>query len=85
MNEQEYLESMNQLKVKYDENELIRKKHVRKYNDLYKTLTICYGLLRCYIDNNYYHCEHDIIIEELRAYLSSALFENLENCDTDED
>jgi hypothetical protein len=85
MNEQEYIESMNQLKDKFNDNELIKKKYIRKYNEIYKTLSICYGLVRCYVDNNHYHCEHDILIGELRAYLSTALFQHLEDCDTDDE
>ena len=85
MNEQQYLDMTNQLKEKFDANELIKKKYIKKYNDVYKVLAICYGLTRCYIDNNSYHCEHDIIIGELRAYLSMTLFEHLENCDSDDE
>ena len=69
MNEQQYIELTNQLKVKFNDNEIIRKKSIRKFNELYKTLTICYGLVRCYVDNNHYHCEHDILIGELRSLI----------------
>ena len=85
MNEQEYIELTNQLKVKFNDNEIVIKKHIRKYNELYKVLTICYGLTRCYIDNNSYHCEHDILIGELRTYLSMALFKHLDDCESDDD
>ncbi len=84
MNEQQLLEMTKQLKEKFDANESIKNNYIEKYNDLYKTLTICYGLIRCYIDNNSYHCEHDILIGEIRSYLSMNLFTHLENSDTDD-
>ena len=74
-----------QLKLKFDENEKQTKKYIRKYNDLYKIMTVCYGLLRCYIDLNNYRCEHDIILDELRGYLSEYLFKHLEDVDSDDE
>lgn len=85
MNSQEYLDMTEQLKKKYDDNEKIKKKYIRKYNDLYKVMVICYGLTRTYIDNNSFHTEDDILLGELRGYLSEALFTHLEDVESDDE
>lgn len=78
MNEGEYLEMANQLKEKFEDNEKKIKKYISKYNQLYKTMAICYGLLRSYIDSTDM-AEHDFTLSELRSYLSTSLFSHLED------
>lgn len=76
---------VNQLKLKFDENELIKKKYIRRYNNIYKIMTVCYGLTRTYIENNPFHTVDDILLGELRGYMSSILFEHLEDTESDEE
>lgn len=78
MNEGEYLEMANQLKEKYEDNEKKIKKYIGKYNELYKTMAICYGLLRSYIDSTDM-AEHDFTLSEIRSFLSTSLFSHLED------
>jgi hypothetical protein len=85
MNEQTYIEMVNQLKVKFDENELIKKKYIKRYNNIYKIMTVCYGLTRTYIENNAFHAADDILLGELRGYMSSILFEHLEDTESEEE
>ena len=85
MNEQEYLELTNQLKEKYESNQLITRRNIRKYNSLYKKVSVCYGLLRTYIDSNFCHAEHDLLLGELRGYLSDILFDHLEDSQSEEE
>ncbi len=80
MNEGEYLEMANQLKEKYEDNEKKIKKYIGKYNELYKTMAICYGLLRSYIDSTDM-AEHDFTLSEIRSFLSTSLFSHLEDDD----
>lgn len=78
MNEGEYLEMANQLKQKFEDNEKKIKKYIGKYNELYKTMAICYGLLRSYIDSTDM-AEHDFTLSEIRSFLSTSLFSHLED------
>ncbi len=78
MNEGEYLEMANQLKQKFEDNEKKIKKYISKYNQLYKTMAICYGLLRSHIDSTDM-AEHDFTLQEIRSYLSTSLFSHLED------
>lgn len=80
MNEGEYLEMANQLKEKFEDNEKKIKKYISKYNQLYKTMAICYGLLRSYIESNDM-AEHDFTLSEIRSFLSTSLFSHLEDDD----
>lgn len=78
MNEGEYLEMANQLKQKFEDNEKKVIKYISKYNKLYKTQAVCYGLLRSYIDSTEM-AEHDFTLSEIRSYLSTSLFFHLED------
>ena len=78
MNEGEYLEMANQLKQKFEDNEKKNKKYINNYNQLYKTMAICYGLLRSHIDSTDM-AEHDFALCEIRSYLSTSLFSHLED------
>lgn len=81
--ENEYLEMANQLKIKFEENDKLVSEYVSKYNELYKTMTVVYGLLRTYIDNTN-HSEYDTFLGEMRTYLSETLFKHLKDNDYDE-
>tara|TARA_R110001592_G_scaffold19427_5_gene79724 strand:- start:2879 stop:3136 length:258 start_codon:yes stop_codon:yes gene_type:complete len=85
MNEQTYLELVNQLKEKFDENDIIKRRYIRKYNNLYKIMAVCYGLTRTYIENNPLNNIDDIILGELRGYMSSILFDHLEDTESDDE
>ena len=85
MNEQEYLELTNQLKLKFDENEKKTNRAIQNYNELYKVVTICYGLIRTYIENNEDYSIYDLFLAEAREYLSIATFKHLEYIDSDEE
>ena len=61
-------------------NEKKIKKYIGKYNELYKTMAICYGLLRSYIDSTDM-AEHDFTLSEIRSFLSTSLFSHLEDDD----
>tara|TARA_R110002049_G_scaffold94991_1_gene233550 strand:+ start:350 stop:607 length:258 start_codon:yes stop_codon:yes gene_type:complete len=85
MNENEYLELTNQLKLKFDENEKKTKKAIQDYNELYKVTTMCYGLIRTFIENNENYTIYDIFLAEAREYLSMATFKHLQDIDSDDE
>ena len=85
MNENEYLELTNQLKLKFDENEKKTNKAIQDYNELYKVVTLCYGLIRTYIENNEDYSIYDLFLAEAREYLSLATFKHLQDIDSDYD
>ena len=85
MNEQEYLELTNQLKLKFDENEKKTNKAIQDYNQLYKIVTMCYGLVRIYIENNDDYSIYDVFPAEAREYLSIETFKHLQDIESDEE
>ena len=85
MNENEYLELTNQLKLKFDENEKKTNKAIQNYNQLYKVVTICYGLIRTFIENNDNYSIYDVFLAEAREYLSIETFKHLQDIESDEE
>jgi len=77
-NENEYLESMNRLKDKFDQNEELVKQALVDKDKLRKHLITAYGLIRL-IDNGFDDemggliGQTSILIEALRGYLSDAI------------
>lgn len=80
MNSQEYLELTESLKESFDKNEKIKNKHINDYNKLYKNMSVIYGLIRTFQDNDddltYHH-----LIDEIRGIASSSLFSHLVEID----
>ena len=77
MNEGYYLEAMNQLKEKFDNNEYLMKRIQKQNLELKKELITSFGCMRI-LDNlihNCYSVDGDIISlsESLRSHLSSAV------------
>ena len=85
MNENEYLELTNQLKLKFDENEKKTNKAIQDYNELYKVVTMCYGLIRIFIENNDNYSIYDVFLAEAREYLSIETFKHLQDIESDEE
>ena len=48
-------------------------------------MAVCYGLTRTYIENNPINNIDDILLGELRGYMSSILFDHLEDEESDDD
>ena len=80
MNSQEYLELTESLKESFDKNEKIKNKHINDYNKLYKNMSVIYGLIRTFQDNDddltYHH-----LIDEIRGIASPSLFSHLVEID----
>lgn len=78
MNSGEYLELADGLKEIFDTKDQELKKHIIKYNELYKKMVMIYGLIRIFQENDddlhYHH-----YIQEIREIASSSLFEHLQD------
>jgi|TARA_R110002126_G_scaffold74633_10_gene186045 hypothetical protein len=82
MNEGEYLEMVNQLKVKFDSIEKSNQKMRIENLELKKIVWSCYGILR--IVDITYNCDSDfthMLIETLRGMLSDIFDEWFEISD----
>ena len=82
MNEGQYLELCNNLKELFNKKDEQNKVHIIKYNELYKTLCIVYGLIRVY-QNNDDDLSFQHLIDEIRAICSQSLFTHLQQVDYD--
>ena len=77
INEGYYLEAMNQLKEKFDNNEYLMKRIQKQNLELKKEIVTAFGCMRI-LDNlihQCYNCDGDIISlsESLRGHLSDYL------------
>lgn len=77
MTEGYYLEAMEQLKEKFDNNEYLLKRIQKQNMELKKDLMTAFGCIRI-LDNlihNSYNCDGDIVTmcESLRAHLSNTI------------
>ena len=78
MNSGEYLELADGLKEIFEKKDQDTKKHIIKYNELYKNMVMIYGLIRIFQENDDdLHYAH--YIQEIREIASSCLFEHLED------
>lgn len=80
MNEGQYLELCNNLKELFNKKDEENKKFIRKYNELYKTLCVVYGLIRVFQNNDDDLCFHHLI-DEIRGICSEILFNHLLEAD----
>jgi hypothetical protein len=88
MNELEYLEAMNQLKTKFDENEIEVKRLKKEVIDLKKYIMTIYGLARI-IDSNFLGEDYDgdnirVLIEMMRGYCSMVVEQSILNISADD-
>ena len=72
----------NRLKLIFDIKEKERIDYVKKYNNLYKIVSVIYGLIRVFQQNDDDLCFHHLI-DEIRTLCSDELFKHLENTDID--
>ena len=79
MKEGMYLDAMNQLQKKFDDNEKIIKRLKEANNELYKEIISAYGVIRLidnYIDPNEVSFEVKTLIDVLRSHLSDLAVKN---------
>jgi hypothetical protein len=89
INELEYLEAMNQLKTKFDENEKEVKKLKKEVVELKKYIMTIYGLARI-IDSNFLGEDYDgdnirVLIEMMRGYCSMVVEQSIMGIPPDEE
>ena len=74
MNEGEYLELVNQLKEKFDRNELRLEKIIDSNKSLMKHIMVAYSLARLLDEGEYIELnDYKVFVEILRNYLSNVL------------
>tara|TARA_R110001592_G_scaffold120194_2_gene324104 strand:+ start:720 stop:977 length:258 start_codon:yes stop_codon:yes gene_type:complete len=84
MNEGQYLDLCNGLKKIFDLKDKESKIHIKKFNELYKTICVIYGLIRTYQQNDDNQCFFHII-DEIRSLCSNKLFGHLVEEEEEED
>lgn len=82
MNEGDYLEMVNQLKIKFDENERKVKIVMESNIQLKKHIMACYGLSKMVhiLDDSIDQQEREFIFSTLRSYLSDVIEQDILCC-----
>ena len=82
MNENDYLDAMNQLKKKFDENEKKVEIFIKENIKLKKHIMVLYGLCKMcdMLDSSSDVMEREFCYSQMRGYLSDVIEQDLLSC-----